>query len=61
MVNDMTTLAHYKANVDMLYNKLMSLTDIYELMPFEREVYITLWNEKVKEQNNKGNKNNGYG
>lgn len=57
----MTTLAHYKANVDMLYNKLMSLTDIYELMPFEREVYITLWNEKVKEQNNKGNKNNGYG
>ena len=61
MVNDMTTLAHYKANVDMLYNKLMSLTDIYELMPFEREVYITLWNEKVKEQNNKGNKNDGYG
>lgn len=61
MVNDMTTLAHYKANVDMLYNKLMSLTDIYELMPFEREVYITLWNEKLKEQNNKGNKNNGYG
>ena len=57
----MTTLAHYKANVDMLYNKLMSLTDIYELMPFEREVYITLWNEKVKEQNNKGNKNDGYG
>ena len=57
----MTTLEHYKANVDMLYNKLMSLTDIYELMPFEREVYITLWNEKVKEQNNKGNKNNGYG
>ena len=61
MVNDMTTLAHYKANVDMLYNKLMSLTDIYELIPFEREVYITLWNEKVKEQNNKGNKNDGYG
>ena len=51
MVNDMTTIAHYKANVDMLYNKLMSLTDIYELIPFEREVYITLWNEKVKEQN----------
>lgn len=61
MVNDMTTIAHYKANVDMLYNKLMSLTDIYELIPFEREVYITLWNEKVKEQNNKGNKNDGYG
>ena len=57
----MTTHAHYKANVDMLYNKLMSLTDIYELIPFEREVYITLWNEKAKEQNNKGNKNNGYG
>lgn len=57
----MTTIAHYKANVDMLYNKLMSLTDIYELIPFEREVYITLWNEKVKEQNNKGNKNDGYG
>ena len=56
MVNDMTTIAHHKSNVDMLYNKVMTLTDIYELIPFEREVYVTLWNDKAKEQN-KGNKN----
>ena len=56
MVNDMTTIAHYKSNVDMLYNKVMTLTDIYELIPFEREVYVTLWNDKAKEQN-KDNKN----
>ena len=57
MVNDMTTIGHYKSNVDMLYNNVMSLTDIYELIPFEREVYITLWNEKAKEHN-KGNNYN---
>lgn len=42
-------LSHYRCNVDMLYNKMMSLSDIFQLIPFEREIYITLWNEKVDE------------
>lgn len=48
----MTTVNHYKSNVDLLFNKVMTLTDINDLLPFEREIYIDLWNEKVKEMNN---------
>lgn len=35
-----------------MYNKVMTLTEINDLMPFERKIYLDLWNEQVEKSNN---------
>lgn len=35
-----------------MYNKVMSLTEINDLLPFERKIYLDLWNELVEKSNN---------
>lgn len=36
-----------------MFHKVMSLTEINDLMPFEREIYLDLWNEMVEAENKK--------
>jgi hypothetical protein len=40
-----------KTNFAMIQHHQWSLTEIEEMMPWERDVYVTLLNEHVKEEN----------
>lgn len=54
MVNEFSLYNHYKLHADLMFNKVLSLTEIYELLPFERELYSNFWNEFVENKKNKG-------
>lgn len=34
-----------------MYNKVMSLSEIDDLIPFERKIYLDLWNAQTEERN----------
>jgi len=36
-----------------IYRDFISLTEIENMLPYEREVYLTLLNEHIKEENKK--------
>ena len=40
-----------KTNFAMIQHHNWSLTEIEEMMPWERDVYVTLLNEHIKEEN----------
>tara|TARA_R100000152_G_C6578433_1_gene43153 strand:+ start:87 stop:260 length:174 start_codon:yes stop_codon:yes gene_type:complete len=40
-----------KTNFAMIQHHKWSLTEIEEMMPWERDVYVTLLNEHIKEEN----------
>lgn len=41
----------YTANFSMIQNHKWSLTEIENMMPYEREIYMILLSEHVKEEN----------
>lgn len=49
----------FKVNSSLIFHAGFSLTELNEMIPFERDAYLQLWNlhveekEKEKERNNK--------
>jgi len=46
-------LNHYKTNFGMMQHHGYSLTELENMLPWEREVYVTLLIEHVKKENEK--------
>ena len=44
---------HYKTNFAMMQNHKYSLTELDNMIPYEREIYIALLKEHIEEQNKK--------
>jgi len=44
---------YYKVNFSMMQHHKYSLTELEEMMPFEREIYVTLLIDHVKKENEK--------
>jgi hypothetical protein len=51
----MDLYSHYKLNFDVTQYHKFTLTEINEMIPFEREVYVDMILEKIqKEKSNNG-------
>lgn len=44
-------LNYYKTNFALVQHHKYSLTELEDMMPFERDIYITLLAEFIKEEN----------
>ena len=49
---------YYKTNFAMMQHHNYSLTELEEMMPWEREIYLGLLINFVKEENKRAEKNN---
>ena len=49
----MTLYNHYKLNFDVTQSHNFSITEINDMIPFEREVWIDLIKEKIEKKKNK--------
>lgn len=47
MVGEQSLFNHYKTNSDLIHLNIFSLSELDEMIPFEREVYIQLHNSTV--------------
>ena len=45
--------SYYKLNFSLMQHHKYSLTEIEKMMPWEREIYLTLLNQYVEEENEK--------
>lgn len=58
MVSSHDTLEdHMRTNFNFMYFHKLSLVDLENMMPWERDVYIMLYAEQIKEENER--KKNG--
>jgi len=48
-----TLLNHYQSNFNLMYHHKFSLTELENMLPWERVVYITMSNQYIEEQKNK--------
>jgi len=48
---------YYKTNFQLMYHFKYSLTELENMLPWEREIYLTLLNQQIEEENNR--KRNG--
>ena len=53
-----TLVNYYKTNFSMMQHHHYSLTELEMMMPWEREIYVTLLMEYIKEENER-RKNQG--
>jgi hypothetical protein len=44
---------HYQTNFDLMHAHHYTLTDLNDMIPYEREIYIELLNAKIREENQK--------
>ena len=51
--------SYYKMNFALMQHHKYSLTELENMMPWEREIYITLLQQWVEEQNEKAAAQNG--
>ena len=51
--------SYYKVNFALVQHHKYSLTDIENMIPWEREVYITLLKQHIEEEKLKQQQNNG--
>jgi hypothetical protein len=49
--------SYYKTNFALVQHHRWSLTELEHLIPWEREVYITLLQQYIEEENLKNNQN----
>ena len=47
---------HYQTNFAMMQHHKYSLSELNEMMPWEREIYVALLVEHIKEENDKAKK-----
>lgn len=50
---------YYKSNFTMMQNYNYSLTELENMYPWEREVYISLLNAYIEEENERRRNKNG--
>lgn len=53
MLSHENLVNYYKVNFSMMQHHKYSLTELEEMMPFEREIYVTLLIDHVKKENEK--------
>ena len=51
--------SYYKINFALLQHHKYSLTDLENMIPWEREVYVSLLKQYIEEENLKNGTNNG--
>ena len=51
--------SYFKINFSLITHYKYSLTEIENMMPFERDIYLLLLNQFVEEENLKAQQNNG--
>ena len=51
--------SYFKLNFALMQHHKYSLTEIENMIPWEREVYLTLLRQHVEEENLKAQQNNG--
>ena len=51
--------SYYKINFALLQHHKYSLTDLENMIPWEREVYLTLFQQYIEEENLKAQQQNG--
>jgi hypothetical protein len=51
--------SYFKINFSLMTHYKYSLTDIENMMPFERDIYLLLLNQFVEEENLKAQQSNG--
>lgn len=53
----------FKVNSSLMFNAGFSLSEINEMVPFERDTYLQLWNshqEEIEKERNKNNNGLGF-
>lgn len=53
MLSHENLVNYYKVNFSMVQHHKYSLTELEEMMPFEREIYVTLLIDHIKKENEK--------
>lgn len=53
-----TLMNHYQTNFTMMQHHKYSLTELNEMMPWEREIYVLLLNQWLEEENERIRKQN---
>jgi len=51
--------SYYKINFAMMQHHKWSLTELNEMIPWEREIYLTLLQQYIEEENIKAQQQNG--
>jgi hypothetical protein len=51
--------SYFKINFSLMTHYKYSLTEIENMMPWERDIYLALLNQFVEEENLKAQQNNG--
>lgn len=49
---------HYQVNFSLMQHHKYSLTEINDMLPYEREIYLALLTEHIKEENEKAKQQN---
>lgn len=44
-------LNYYQSNFQLFHNFKWSLSEVENMLPWEREIYIVMLNEQIKEEN----------
>ena len=52
--------SYYKVNFALMQHHKYSLTEIENMMPWEREVYLTLLEQYIEEENLKAQQQSGH-
>jgi len=50
---------YYRINFALMQHHKYSLSDLENMFPFEREIYLTLLQQYIEEENLKARQNNG--
>lgn len=62
MTGEDTLFNEFKINSSLIFNAGFSLTEINDMIPFERDTYLQLWNAHVEEKAKEQERNdNGLG
>jgi hypothetical protein len=52
-------VSYYRVNFALMQHHKYSLSDLEDMIPFEREIYLTLLQQYIEEENLKARQNNG--
>lgn len=61
MAGEESLYNNFKLNSSLMFNSGFSLTELNEMLPFERHTYLQLWNAHVDEKEKEKEKNKGLG
>lgn len=59
MAGEESLYNNFKLNSSLMFNAGFSLTEINDMLPFERATYLQLWNMHVEEKEKEQNKSKG--